>query len=316
VSKTIFRPAALERLSSPEQLDRLLPVANPQWWVALCGLWLLLATLLWGLFGRVYSTAEGQGILLHQQGVRRVVAPQAGVVSRVLVRPGDRVHTHQRLLQLDLHFMTPRTRPKPAATVPEAERPRGERAGEPAEAPGPEVELPATRDQPFLFSTCPGQVLEVFVEEGSVVEKGTLLVTVEPPGAGLQALLYIPVGDGQKVQPGMRVEIAPSTAKKSEFGYLLGTVTTVARFPASHEAMMRILENEKLVRSLTQDSPCLQITAELIPDAGTVSGYRWSSSKGPPRSLYTGTPCRALITVREQPPVRLVVPTIRDLLGF
>jgi HlyD family secretion protein len=80
--------------------------------------------------------------------------------------------------------------------------------------------------------------------------------------------------------------------------------------------MMRILENEKLVRSLTQDSPCLQITAELIPDAGTVSGYRWSSSKGPPRLLYTGTPCRALVTVREQPPVRLVVPTIRDLLGF
>jgi biotin carboxyl carrier protein len=318
VSNQIFRPAALERLSSPEQLDRLLPITSPRGWVALAGLGMLLAAaLLWGLFGRVYSTVEGQGILLRQHGIKRVVAPQAGVVSRVLVSPGQRVYTHQRLVQLDPHFLPPR--PRPPAAAPKDERPGAgpdKQAARPKEAEAADVDLPAMRDTPFLFSTHAGQVLEVFVEEGSVIDKGTLLMTVEPPGDRLQALVYVPVGDGQKVQPGMRVEISPSTAKKSEFGYLLGTVTKVSHFPASHEAMKRILENEELVRSLTRDSPCLQIAADLIADGDTVSGYRWSSSQGPPAPLYSGTPCRALITVRQQRPVRLVVPTVRDLLGF
>jgi biotin carboxyl carrier protein len=313
MTRPIFRAAALERLSSPEQLDRLMAVSNPRGWIALAGLGLLfLAALGWGLFGSVYSTVEGQGILILRQGVKSVVAPQAGIVSSVLVRPGDKVSALQRLVQLDFRLMTPRG---PAPVGPPGTLPKGE-IKEPPRLPAPEVELPATREAPFLVSTYSGRVLEVFVQEGSVVDKGTVLVTLEPPGDRLQALLYIPVGDGQKVRPGMRVDIAPSTAKKSEFGYLVGTVTRVERFPASHKAMMRILENEELVKNLTRGSPCLQIAADLVPDPGTVSGYRWSSSKGPPALLYSGTPCRALVTVREQAPVRLVVPALRDLMGF
>jgi biotin carboxyl carrier protein len=314
MTRPIFRAAALERLSSPEQLDRLMAVSSPRGWVALTGLGLLfLAALGWGLFGSVYSTVEGQGILILRQGVKSVVAPQAGIVSSVLVRPGDKVSALQRLVQLDFRLMTPRASP-PVGSPGTAQN--GEKKEPPPPLPAPDVELPATREAPFLVSTYTGRVLEVFVQEGSVVEKGTVLVTLEPPGDRLQALLYIPVGDGQKVRPGMRVDIAPSTAKKSEFGYLIGTVTRVERFPASHKAMMRILENEELVKTLTRGSPCLQIAADLVPDPDTVSGYRWSSSKGPPALLYSGTPCRALVTVREQAPVRLVVPALRDLMGF
>jgi len=272
MNRQIFRPAALERMSSPEQLDRLMPVTSPRGWVALSALGIIfLATFLWGLFGAVYTTAEGKGILIRPLGVKSVVAPVGGVVSEVLVRPGDMVEARQRVAQLDVHS---------------------------------------------LYSTYAGRVLEVFVHEGSAVERGTILLTVEPPSSKLEAVIYVPVGDGEKVEPGMQVDLVPSTAKKSEFGYLLGTVTRVGRFPASHKAMLRLLENEELVQELTQESACLQIWAELVPDRTTASGYRWSSSKGPPAPLYSGTPCRARITVREQRPIRLLVPTLRDLLGL
>src|SRR5262249_6294354 len=46
-----FRKTALDRLSSSEQLDRLLQVTSPRGWIALVGLGLLLAaSLLWGIF--------------------------------------------------------------------------------------------------------------------------------------------------------------------------------------------------------------------------------------------------------------------------
>src|SRR5215831_9203614 len=176
MNRKIFRPAALERMSSPEQLDRLMPVTSPRGWVALSALGIIfLATFLWGLFGAVYTTAEGKGILIRPLGVKSVVAPVGGVVSEVLVRPGDMVEARQRVAQLDVHS---------------------------------------------LYSTYAGRVLEVFVHEGSAVERGTILLTVEPPSSKLEAVIYVPVGDGEKVEPGMQVDLVPSTAKKSEFGYL------------------------------------------------------------------------------------------------
>src|SRR6516225_5616548 len=115
MNRQIFRPAALERMSSPEQLDRLMQVTSPRGWVALSALGIIfLATLLWGLFGTVYTTAEGQGILIHvwdtpddkrDEGVKSVVAPVGGVVSMVLVHPGDMVKERQRVAQLDVHSL-------------------------------------------------------------------------------------------------------------------------------------------------------------------------------------------------------------------
>jgi HlyD family secretion protein len=88
--RPIFRQAALDRLSSPEQLDRLMHVINPQGWVALLGLCLVLAfVLVWSIFGRLPTTIAGTGILLSADGIREVEVLGSGVVTRMRVRVGD-----------------------------------------------------------------------------------------------------------------------------------------------------------------------------------------------------------------------------------
>ena len=48
----IFRKVALDRLSSPEQLDTLMRVITPKAWLALCPLlMLILGGTVWGWFG-------------------------------------------------------------------------------------------------------------------------------------------------------------------------------------------------------------------------------------------------------------------------
>ena len=69
LSKRLFREAALERLSSPEQLDQQLQVTSPKGWIALVAMWVLLAAVIaWSVLGRVYTKEEGQGILVTAGG--------------------------------------------------------------------------------------------------------------------------------------------------------------------------------------------------------------------------------------------------------
>ena len=87
----IYNKAALERLSSPEQLDQLIQVVRPTSWVLLLSLVALLATfVLWGFLGTVHTRVEGQGILLGGN-VYDVVPLTTGQVTRLYVVQGDTV---------------------------------------------------------------------------------------------------------------------------------------------------------------------------------------------------------------------------------
>ena len=68
-SKNIFRAAAVERLSSPEQLDQLFEVTRPLDWLGAVAIGVaLIGVLSWGIIGRVPTQAAGEGILISSSG--------------------------------------------------------------------------------------------------------------------------------------------------------------------------------------------------------------------------------------------------------
>lgn len=88
----IFRKVALERLSSPEQLDQLLQVTHPKGWLALTAVGAILAAAIaWGFVGTIPTEAQGEGILLRQGGVSDLVTLGQGQVEEVRVAVGDEV---------------------------------------------------------------------------------------------------------------------------------------------------------------------------------------------------------------------------------
>jgi HlyD family secretion protein len=90
--RSIFRQAALNRLSSPDQLDRLMHVTTPRGWVALAGLCLvLLFALLWSVFGNLPTTITGTGILLSSAGILEIEVQGSGVVTDLRVAVGDKI---------------------------------------------------------------------------------------------------------------------------------------------------------------------------------------------------------------------------------
>jgi len=97
----IFRKVALERLSSPEQLDQMVQVTDPKGWLALTGIGaILLAAIGWGVFGSIPTVSQGDGILLRQGGISDLVSNAAGQVQEVLVSVGDVIEKGQPVARI------------------------------------------------------------------------------------------------------------------------------------------------------------------------------------------------------------------------
>ncbi len=76
-------------------------------------------------------------------------------------------------------------------------------------------------------------------------------MSVESGVTGVDLVLYLPPDEGKLVRPGMPVRIELSTVKQEEFGKALGTIQTVSDFPATPQAMLATLQNERLVQQLS-----------------------------------------------------------------
>ncbi|QRY70615.1 NHLP bacteriocin system secretion protein (plasmid) [Ensifer sp. PDNC004] len=91
MSRQIFRQAALDRLSSPEQLDTALPLVSVRGWagIAVFG-FLILCALLWGVFGSLPSNISGKGILVVREGrVQEAMTLASGVLMEILATQGQ-----------------------------------------------------------------------------------------------------------------------------------------------------------------------------------------------------------------------------------
>ena len=97
-SERIFRKVALERLSSPEQLDQLVPLTSPIGWTAVIAIAAILAAAIgWSIFGTLPTSVNGSGILVSRGGhVFDAMAPFPGTLIDVanigtVVKKGDRL---------------------------------------------------------------------------------------------------------------------------------------------------------------------------------------------------------------------------------
>ncbi len=90
VNKNLFRKKALDRASSPEQLDQVIQLVRPQHWLPLAVFGSLLAAgITWSIVGRIPVTVAGQGVLIYPSTVVNIQSLGAGQLSRVNVRVGD-----------------------------------------------------------------------------------------------------------------------------------------------------------------------------------------------------------------------------------
>lgn len=410
----LFRQAALDRLASPDQLDRMVVVTDARGWLTLATLLVLVvAGLLWSLFGKVPYNVTGHGILVSQDGrIYSAMSETEGYVSKTHVRINDHVEKGQLIAEIqqdtlrqsaddaeELYQERLAERQQVAATqaaelelkesnyarqkqsqrqiakvarkrvdylqeileqreemvnsgliardaVEETREQFNKISQELSAANNRILEIEAieldlrTRHEKTLFdldqeitesarlamgraerlervsrivAPATGTVTEIRVTEGTVVAAGHAIVSVASGGRFLQVVLYLPTRDGKKVKPGMAVRVEPATVRKEEFGMLIGEVTEISDYPSSPEGMLAVLQNQVLVERFSNTGAPYAARVNLTPDIQTVSGYLWTSNRGPDLQISAGTTVQAEVTVREVPPISLFIPMLRSL---
>lgn len=317
MSRSGFEKRDFDRLRSPEQLDQLLTVTTPRAWLALAAAaFIIAATAAWAFGGKVSQTVPGACVLVRSGGVRQVVFAHSGQVTDIRPIPGDfvrrgdvvarlaRPHLVEQILQVEQQLAELETAavsasPTDAARIDDMNRLR--------------TVLQQLREQldveSRVVSPYDGRVVQLRSDVFEFVTQGSTLLTLELAGdqfAELEAVIYLPVAAGQSVHTGMPVQLVPASVRKEEYGYMIGRVVSVSDFPATEEQMLRVVGNEQLVRMLSGGTAAIEVRAALTLDPSTYSGFRWSSSEGPPIKLTPGTLCTAEVVIGQRSPASLL----------
>ncbi|KTD75489.1 NHLP bacteriocin system secretion protein [Legionella waltersii] len=164
-----------------------------------------------------------------------------------------------------------------------------------------------------------GKVIEVKVNNDQLVSVGTKIISLELTGKNikdLEAILYVNFTDGKKIMKGMDAMVIPNIVKVEEFGSMVGKVTSISKYPLTIESMVNELGDEELVKKLTETGPKYKVIIDLEPSTQTISGYKWTSSAGPPVRINSGTLCSGTLILMKRSPISFVLPFLKKTVGI
>jgi HlyD family secretion protein len=366
VAGGMFRKAALDKVSSPEQLDLMMQVTSPLGWLALVTVGVIIIVVgAWSVVGSIPDLIDGQGTLFRGERLAEVKAGMAGSIVRLAIHQNDHLAAGQVIAEIkrrggsledaradELTIAKNREMMKSKAAeignyrsqralqaqlVAQGLKPgnallewdqrvnaaSGELASLEQQTRTLEARMSATVEVKTVDA---GRVVEVLKSNGDMVGEGEALLRLEPEagrdlgqaacGGQTHMILYVPSRDAGKVQVGQDVHVSPLDVKKEEFGYIVGRVATISRYPASPEDMKEKLKNEALVRSFAQESAVYESRVCLDADpANKFNGLKWSSG-GPPKKVEPGAACRAQVVVDHRKPISYIIPMVKRTIGL
>ncbi len=190
-----------------------------------------------------------------------------------------------------------------------------------------------------IISHVHGRIAQMLVSRDELVREGSPVAlvhsprsegVVDDPGLPYESVVFVPAGEGKKVEVGHRVEVSPATVRREEHGFIRGRVIAVSQLPATKLAMEAALAHPELVDSfLKHHAPGVllrvHIKLEDLPPLGAANrrdtfpawrnSFQWSSASGAAQPLKTGTMCQAAIVVSQRRLINLIVPWTKRLVG-
>jgi HlyD family secretion protein len=166
-----------------------------------------------------------------------------------------------------------------------------------------------------IRSSFAGRVVAVLAGPGQQVRPGDRVLTLESEDEPMRFVGYIPLIEGKKVAAGLEARISPSNVRPEEFGFILGKVTSVSEYAATPEELKRTLSNDQLASKFAESTP-FQIFVQPVLQDDNKSGFKWTSSQGPPITIGSGTFCTVQVVVERRKPISYVIPSVKQTLGL
>lgn len=275
----LYRKSALERISSPEQLDKALTVTSPMSWIVLIAITLIMVvTIIWSIIGTIPVTVTTNGIVASPVSTNAVYTPESGTVTSVLVYPGSQLRAGDAVAS----YKT------------------------------------GNGDVKTIYSDQVGTVTEVLVKAGDTITQGNDILRVSPKSNSPQVIVcYVQLSDAKKIERGMQVSVSLSSAESQTYGHMLARVTNIDSYVSSTKGMSYVLGTDNnLAATFQKDGAAVvAVTCELYPDAESASGYYWSNDKGAQLDVTNGSLVSAKVIVEEVRPISKLFSKLKDIWG-
>ena len=227
----VFRPKAVKRFTSPEDLDDLMVVTQPQSWLLMLAAALVIgAAGVWAVFGSIVATASGVGMLVEPVLAEPVLA------GPVLVEP--------------------------------------------------------VLAGPVLVEPAPNASGEVSAEVDD-----------------LHAVLWVPIAEAHRMEPGMKVRLSPRGFPVARYGYLEGVSREVDRVPRWVAGEFD-LEAKPWLESL-KTGTYVRVEVDLLKDPDSADGRRWTTQHESPVHLVSGLTVDAVVFLGSEQPLPYFLPWLR-----
>jgi len=278
----LYRKSALEKISSPEQLDKALRVTSPMTWLVLTvATALAVIAIVWSIVGSIPITVTANGIVSSPTSTNALFMSESGTVVSVSVYEGREIHIQDEILKY--------------------------RVGD------GEVKT--------LYSDQTGVLSHLGVKTGDTVSQGNEIARVSPliSSSDHVVVCYASLADAKKIQRGMEVRVFLTSAESQTYGHMVGRVTNVDSYVSSNAGMAYVLgEDNNLAASFQNDgAPVVAVTCELYPDTTgrSVSGYYWSNARGEKLPVSNGSLVSAKFVTKVIPPITKLFSQLQDVLG-
>lgn len=274
----LYRKSALDRMSNPEQLDKIVRVTSPRSWLALLGItFVIVVTVIWSFVGTIPETITAKGIVSSIVGSNSIYTQDAGTVVSLRVRAGERVH-------LGDCVMTYRN---------------------------------ASNEIEEIYSDQAGMISELVVKIDDKFTPGKDVIRVSPIAQDSQMVVcYVPLAKAKKLERGMRVNITLDSLDSNSYGHMAARIINIDAYATSKAGMSSVIGSDNNLEStFTKDGAVIAVACELYPDPATTSGYYWSNKKGASVDVKNGTLVTAKIITEEVAPIAKLFSWIKDVWG-
>lgn len=265
----LYRKSALERMASPEQLDKTLKVTSPLSWLSLGGVTLIIVvTAIWSVVGRIPVTITTNGIIASPVNTNAVYTENAGTVDSVYVSVGDEIRPGDEVALLEVSDGSAYT----------------------------------------IKSDQIGTASAVDILAGDTVGQGFPILYVSPEAASRQVVVcYVNVADVKKISRGMPAYVYLNSADSQRYGHMKARVINIDEYTASNKGMNYVLgEDNNLSSFFTSSGAVAAVTCELSLSEESASGYAWSNKKGKELNVTNGSLVSVKIIMEEISPIKML----------
>ena len=266
----LYRKSSLDKLSDPEQLDRTIRITSPYSWLALLGVFLILAAfVLWAVFGKIPVTMQAQGILVSSDNTAAVCSDAAGTIREIRAVSGQTVQKGETVAIL--HTLT-----------------------------GEDLELTSGQS---------GIVSAVLCEQNETVSKGQEIFRLTPDTLGSRLVMfYVPTASSLRLQNQMRVLVSPVGTDPNQYGHMEGVIEQVGQYPVEAGNLWYVLGSDNgIAEQFLSQGSVTAVLCSVREDAASKNGFYWSDKASGDLMIPIGTFVTGTIIVNEVSPISRVL---------